>query len=50
MRDELAGPPERPSDATMIFTIPVLLYQLLFVLILYIANRFGRRLNCPRPV
>ena len=27
----------------MIFTIPVLLYQLLFVLILYIASRFGNK-------
>lgn len=26
----------------MILTIPVLLYQLLFVLILYVASRFGR--------
>ena len=26
----------------MILTIPVLLYQLLFVLILYIASRFGK--------
>lgn len=27
----------------MILTIPVLLYQLLFVLILFVARRFGRR-------
>jgi len=27
----------------MIFTIPVLLYQLLFVLILYIASRLGNK-------
>ena len=27
----------------MIFTIPVLLYQLLFVLILFIASRFGSK-------
>lgn len=27
----------------MIFTIPVLLYQLLFVLILFIASRFGNK-------
>ena len=26
-----------------LLTLPVLLYQLLFVLILYIASRFGRR-------
>lgn len=26
----------------MIVTIPVLLYQLVFVLILYVASRFGR--------
>jgi hypothetical protein len=26
----------------MILTIPVLLYQLVFVLILYVASRFGR--------
>lgn len=26
----------------MILTIPVLLYQLLFVLVLFIASRFGR--------
>ena len=28
----------------MIFTIPVLLYQLLFVLILLIASRFGNKM------
>lgn len=27
----------------MIFTIPVLLYQLLFVVIMYVASRFGRK-------
>lgn len=27
----------------MILTLPVLLYQLLFVLILYVASRFGSR-------
>lgn len=27
----------------MIFTIPVLLYQLLFVLILFVASRFGNK-------
>lgn len=27
----------------MILTIPVLLYQLLFVLLLYIASRFGKK-------
>lgn len=26
----------------MIFTLPVLLYQLLFVAVLYVASRFGR--------
>ena len=26
----------------MILTLPVLLYQLLFVLIMYVASRFGR--------
>ena len=26
----------------MILTIPVLLYQLLFVLVLFVASRFGR--------
>lgn len=27
----------------MIFTIPILLYQLLFVLVLYVASRFGNK-------
>ena len=27
----------------MILTVPVLLYQLLFVLIMYVASRFGRK-------
>lgn len=27
----------------MILTIPVLLYQLLFVVVMYVASRFGRK-------
>ena len=28
----------------MIFTVPALLYQLLFVLVLYVASRFGSKM------
>ena len=42
MRDQHALSPQQTWRHQMILTVPVFFYQLFFVLILFIASRFGR--------